>query len=326
MIQSLRYDTYLMSQLDFTEDEIQQAIERGTCRYFDNCRQAIPVFIDRHFHYPGAWHTNRVALGWDMLRAPINLFWAPIYALAGILKFILGRIRGMGWLVKLLQRMPTGFTTQVQENISQLVLTDLLHQDNPEQSLQYCIVDELQQLYEQHERTDLDSERFHALTEPVIEEALTQYRVTRTASADITNTLSCTVLGAFAFQKFTPGGIGIALMLTSIISTQLAAQDFIFGETLGELYYGLFPPEPSLALTVGVSSAVLATLAAFAALSGIISDPVQAALGLHHYRLEKMLNHMERDFLERSDSSFRPKDQYVARILETFDMIKSGVL
>lgn len=319
-------DTTYNAPSGITEQEIQQAVERGTRRYFDHCRSALPDFINRHFRYPGAIQTNRVALGWDMLRAPVNLFWAPLFALVSILKFVLGRTGGMHSWVALLQRFPPGFTTEVQSHISQLVLTDLLHQDNPERSLQYCIVAELQQLYEAHAHTELDTEHFHALAEPVIEEALTQYRVTRTASADITNTLSCTVLGAFAFQKFTPGGIGIALMFTSIISTQLAAQDFIFGETLGEIYYGLFPPEPTLALTLGVSAGVLATLAAFAALSGMISDPIQAALGLHRYRLHKMLNHMEQDFLERSGNSFRPKDQYVARILETFDLIKSGLL
>ena len=312
--------------LDFCEQDVQQAIERGTRRYFANCRESLPGFIDRHFRYPGAIQTNRVALGWDILRAPVNLFWAPLFALVSILKFILGRLGGMQWFVALLQRFPPGFTTQVQENISQLVLADLLHHNKSGQSLQYCIVAELQQLYEQHEHIDLDSRHFHAVTEPLIEEALTQYKITRTASADITNTLSCTVLGAFAFQKFTPGGIGVALMCTSMISAQLAAQDFIFGETLGELYYEVFPPEPTLSLTLGVSAAVLAVLAAFAALSGVISDPVQAVLGVHRYRLQKMLNHMEQDFLERSGNRFRPKDQYVARILETFDMIKSGLL
>lgn len=315
-----------MAHTPFTEAEIQQAIERGTRRYFAHCRAALPDFIDRHFRYPGAIATNRVALGLDMLRAPINLFWAPLFALVSILKFLLGRVSCTQALAERLQRFPPGFTTQVQTHISQLVLTDLLHQNNPERSLQYAIVDELQQLYETQVDTEIDTTRFHALAEPIIEEALSQYRVTRTASADITNTLSCIVLGAFAFQKFTPGGIGIALMFTSVISTQLAAQDFIFGETLGAIYYGVFPPEPSLALTAAVSAGVLATLAAFAALSGMISDPIQAALGLHRYRLQKMLDHMEQDFLERSGSSFRPKDQYVARILETFDLIKSGLL
>jgi len=72
--------------------------------------------------------------------------------------------------------------------------------------------------------------------------------------------------------------------------------------------------------------AVMALLAAFSALSGVISDPVQAAVGLHRRRLHKLLNHLQRDVTRSTQSSFRPKDQFVARILDMFDMIKSGLL
>ena len=70
----------------------------------------------------------------------------------------------------------------------------------------------------------------------------------------------------------------------------------------------------------------MAALAAFAALSGVISDPVQAAIGLHRRRLHKLLDHLERDVAASTQSSFRPKDQFVARILDTFDMIRSGLI
>ena len=60
-----------------SEVAIERAIQAGIARYFADCRARVPAFIDRHFHYPGAIATNRMALGWDMLRAPINLLWAP---------------------------------------------------------------------------------------------------------------------------------------------------------------------------------------------------------------------------------------------------------
>ena len=309
-----------------SQAEIEQAMMLGTRRYFEHCRAGIPTFIDHHFRYPGAITTNRVALGWDMLRAPVNLFWAPIFALLSVLNFGVGKSNKLSGLSRLLKRIPAGFTTQVQQNITDRVAADLLRQNDPNASLAFFIAEELQSLYERHEHQQVDRQTFHQLTEPVIEEALAQYRITRTASADITNTVSCTILGAFAFQKFTPGGIGVALMLASVLSSSLAAQDFMLGETLGHLYYELFPPEPSLALTGGVTALVLAVLAAFAALSGVISDPVQAKVGLHRHRLEKLLDHMERDVMAQTQSSFRPKDQYVARILESFDLIKSGFL
>lgn len=306
--------------------EIEQAIGTGIERYFADCRARVPAFIDRHFHYPGAIATNRKALGWDMLRAPVNLLWAPVYALACLLRFLVGKYTGLIWLHTLLDRIPAGLTTQVQQHISHLIHRDLLNNGESDQLLESYLIDSLEAVYLRHTSEPVDHQRFSKLVEPLVADALSQYRVTRTASADITNSVTCTVLGAFAFQKFTPGGIGLGVVLASMLAKTLAARDFILGETIGGWYYSIFPPEPSLATTAGVMVAVMSALAAFAALSGVLFDPVQAAIGLHRRRLRKLLDHLERDVSLSTQSSFRPKDQYVARILDTFDMIKSGLI
>ncbi|MEO9522171.1 DUF6635 family protein [Marinobacter alexandrii] len=314
-----------------SEAEIEQAIRSGIERYFADCRARVPSFIDRHFHYPGAIATNRMALGWDMLRAPINLLWAPVYALACLVKILVRNRAGLGWLHSLADRVPAGFTTRVQEHISNLIQDELLNNGHgknlPEGNLlESYLIEALEEVYARHSSEPVDHQRFIKLIEPLVADALSQYRVTRTASADITNSISCTVLGAFAFQKFTPGGIGLGVVLASMLAKTMAARDFILGETIGSWYYSVFPPEPSLVTTVSVMVAVMAALAAFAALSGVISDPVQAAIGLHRRRLHKLLDHLERDVSLSTQSSFRPKDQYVARILDTFDMIRSGLI
>ena len=309
-----------------SQKEVEQAIIRGSKRYFADCRASIPAFIDRHFCYPGAVATNRVALGWDMLRAPVNLFWAPVYALLCLVKYFVSKKPKLAWLYRLFDRVPAGFTTQVQKRISELILLDLLKMGRATSLLEEHIVESLQEVYESHVNNPVSSGKFHQLIEPLVDEALVQYRITRTASADITNCLSCSIVGVFAFQKFTPGGIGIAFLLASMLAKTMAARDFILGETLGHVYYSWFPPETSLAITAGIMAGTLALLASFAALSGIITDPIQVAIGLHRRRLHKMLDHLQQDFLNQTRNSFRPKDQFVARILETFDMIKSGLL
>lgn len=306
--------------------EIAQAIRQGTERYFADCRARVPVFIDRHFRYPGAIATNRMALGWDMLRAPINLLWAPVYALACLLKFLVRQRASLKWLYRLADGVPAGFTTQVQQHISNLIQVELLNKGPTGHLLEDYLVEALEAVYARHTCEPVDHRQFSTLIEPLVTDALNQYRITRTASADITNSLSCTVLGAFAFQKFTPGGIGLGVVLASLLAKTLAARDFILGETIGGWYYSVFPPEPSLATTAGVMVAVMAALAAVAALSGVITDPIQAAVGLHRRRLNKMLDHLERDVSLNTQGGFRPKDQYVARILDTFDMIRSGLL
>ncbi|KAA1176093.1 hypothetical protein FWJ25_02880 [Marinobacter salinexigens] len=306
--------------------EIEQAIRSGIERYFADCRVRVPGFIDQHFHYPGAIATNRVALGWDMLRAPVNLLWAPVYAIACLLRIVIPKRKGLRWLNTLLGRIPAGFTTRVQHHISSLIQVELLNNHREEPLLESYLVDALETVYARHSSDSVDHRQFSRMMEPLVAEALSQYRVTRTASADITNSISCTVLGAFAFQKFTPGGIGLGVVLASMLAKTLAARDFILGETIGGWYYNLFPPEPSLGTMASVMAAVMAALAAFAALSGMIFDPVQAAVGLHRRRLNKLLDHLERDITQSTRNSFRPKDQFVARILDAYDMIRAGML
>lgn len=309
-----------------SDAEVEQAIRAGIARYFDDCRARVPAFIDRHFHYPGAIATNRMALGWDMVRAPLNLLWAPVYALACLVRILVPQRTGLRWLHAVARRVPAGLTTRVQEHISALILVDLLNDGRNGPLLEQYLVEALEEVYARHNREPVDHQRFRELIEPLFAETLSQYRVTRTASADITSNLTCTVLGAFAFQKFTPGGIGLGLVLATMLAKTLAARDFILGETIGHWYYGWFPPEPSLATTAMVILAVMALLSAFAALSGMIFDPVQAAVGLHRRRLHKLLDHLQRDLTRNTQSSFRPKDQFVARIMDAFDMVRAGLL
>jgi len=309
---------------------IEEAIQRGIESYFAQCHARVPVFIRQHFTLPGAVATNRVAWGWDLLRAPLNLFWAPIYALICLLRFGLAqafpRSRALGKCIELLSRVPSGLTTQVQIHIANLIKSDLLGGDGQSRQLDDYILEELRALYNAQSPNGLTDQQLNRTLEPLISEALDQYQVTRTASADITNSLSCTLLGAFTFQKFTPGGMGIAFIVASLVSKTVAAREFIFGETLGTIYFSVFPPEPSLGLTAAIMAIVMAILAAFAALSGVIIDPIQAITGLHRRRLTKMLNDLKKDLLNETQGSFRPKDQFVARLMDSFDMIRSSLL
>lgn len=309
---------------------IEEAIQRGIESYFAQCHARVPVFIRQHFMLPGAVATNRVAWGWDLLRAPLNLFWAPIYALICLLRFGLAqafpRSRALGKCIELLSRVPSGLTTQVQIHIANLIKSDLLGGDGQSRQLDDYILEELRALYNAQSPNGLTDQQLNRTLEPLISEALDQYQVTRTASADITNSLSCTLLGAFTFQKFTPGGMGIAFIVASLVSKTVAAREFIFGETLGTIYFSVFPPEPSLGLIAAIMAIVMAILAAFAALSGVIIDPIQAITGLHRRRLTKMLNDLKKDLLNETHGSFRPKDQFVARLMDSFDMVRSSLL
>lgn len=300
--------------------DVQSVIDDAVSAYFDDCRVRIDGFIKQHFRFPGAWHTNRCALGWDLLRAPFNLFWAPVYVVSVLLGWT---FQQLGWdqLGNRLRRLPDGFTTSVQIGISELVQKELLRLGSMERTepIQASIPDAFDDLIE----PEIHNEELLQELKPVIAKALTQYGLTRTASADITNSILSTVLGAFAFQKFAPGGVAVGLLFGTWLAQQQAVDSFLLGEFLGNLYYGLFPAEPSPGMRLTGIAVTLFCLAVFASLSGLITDPIQSWIGLHKLRLNKLVNSLQSDFEARSHNTFHPKDPYVARILEIIDAAKS---
>ena len=112
-------------------------------------------------------------------------------------------------------------------------------------------------------------------------------------------------------------------MLAGWFAQTTAINEFFLGSYLGEIYYRWFPTEPSLIMTVISITLVLVTFATFASFSGLITDPIQSWTGIHRYRLQKFLKHLQADFNQKSENSFSPKDPYVARILELLDAAKS---
>ncbi len=217
--------------------------------------------------------------------------------------------------------LPGGLTTRVQTQINRAIQEEIF----ADPSLKACVVARLEALVEE---APLDPSQQDALIEGldrIVRDALSQLMLTRTASADITNTLLSTAAGALAFKKFTPGGFGIGLLLAAIWVQEQARRDFFLGDTLGGWYYHVFPPKPdAFEQAVGIAL-VMMLLSVVASFSGLLTDPFQAHTRLHQFRLRRMLNRMERDLIQKSASSFKPIDPYIARILELFDTLKAQI-
>ena len=64
---------------------------------------------------------------------------------------------------------------------------------------------------------------------------------------------------------------------------------------------------------------------AFAAVAGVVSDPIQRALGLHRARLTRMVNALEAQTLDPAAAGFTVHDHYVARLLDLFDLVGAAL-
>ncbi|MBV9755832.1 MAG: hypothetical protein JO047_02145, partial [Alphaproteobacteria bacterium] len=154
-----------------------------------------------------------------------------------------------------------------------------------------------------------------------LQAAMQTYAGTRAAAAEIATGLATLGAGALALKQLTPGAVTLGPALASIVAQQAAIASFPLGSGLGGLWYGWFPAAPSGGLIAGLTGGMMLGAAALAALSGVVTDPMQRRLGLHRRRLMKMLDALERGMLDPAAPRYAVHDHYVARLLDLFDML-----
>jgi hypothetical protein len=87
------------------------------------------------------------------------------------------------------------------------------------------------------------------------------------------------------------------------------------------MWLGLAPVKASLALTIGATAAVAVGSAATAAVAGAVSDPIQAALGLHQRRLHGLVTATELALLGDERARLVAHDHYAGRVVDLVDLV-----
>jgi len=310
---------------------ISDAVAKGATSFFEACRQRVPAFVNQHYTLNGALRIHRKAIGGDLVRAPANLLWGAPYLITHASRTLLRKAGARG-LSRRLEHIPPGFKTNVQKEIEWLTFTELLmlpiDQGNrrydedallseilSQPELSRRLVKYLEQINTNNENPDFES---------ALQKNLVRYAGTRVAVADLACGIISLAAGAATFQKLAPGALSTGSLLAAAIAQQSAISGFLFGHTLGSIYYGIFPAAASMGLVIASTGGVLAVLGIFSAISGVITDPIQRLLGLHQRRLYKFINALEKEFFEVDASGFDPKDHYAARIFDLFDLLKTA--
>ena len=325
-------ETRIIPFTDAEQQLIITAVETGARQYFQSRRERVPEFVRQVYSTRGALRSSRKAFGWDLLRAPLNLFWAVPYLCIQLLAKIFNKIR-LYPIARLLKRVSPGFETAIQKEIIWRVRTELFELPY-EQSGRSSNKDSLlETILSQEKLSDLMKSHLKNINskiqvddfEQTLKRELNTYGGTRVASAD----LACSVLnisvGAIFFKKLTPGAITTGSAVAATIAHESAVSNFFFGETLGSFYYSVFPVEPSLDLVLGSTAGILALMGVLSAFSGVIADPFQRLIGVHQRRLNKTINSIESNFNTTDATGFHPKDHYIARIFDVFDFVKTMV-
>lgn len=309
----------------------RRAVASGTRRYFEQRRARVNPFIDAHFSVRGALALHRVALGWDIARAPLNLTLAAPQIVMQLGSKAAARL-GARRTAHALGRQIL-LRTAVTREIEWLVHTELLElpfsqkgRESRRDALSEAILAE-PMVTAALEGALLEIGRHGE--DPAFRErlrrAMGEYGVSRTAAAEITTGLLSLSAGALALNKLTPGAASLGPTLAGIMAQQAAVGAFPLGGWLGGVWYGLFPALPSVAMIASTTGGLMLAATTFAAFAGVVSDPIQRALGLHRARLLRMVDTLERQFFDPAAPGFAVHDHYVARLLDLFDIVGAAL-
>ena len=318
--------------LALDRDRVETAFRRAAAQYVATRRARIPYFSRRHFGIRGALRLHRAAMGGDLLRAPANLALALPHILKLLLAWLLHRAGAAG-AGDFLLRLPTQLETAVAREVDWLIWVEFLElpyeaadRSSDRDALAELLLAQPQiaaamaaarDVARRH-RTD-DAFNFR------LRERLSQYTGTRVAAAEIATALTSAGVGGLVVQQLTPTAFTLGPALAVLLAHQAAIFAFPLGTALGGMWYGLFPVEPSWTLIAFVTAGLMALSSIAAAFAGIVADPVQRALGIHRRRLEKLVDAIEADLLEKGDTVFRARAHYVARMFDFFEAVRLAV-
>jgi hypothetical protein len=324
-------ETALPAASAIDEAEAEAIVARAIGRYVAERRARIQGFVDANFSLPGALRLHREALGADLLRAPANVALVPPYLATQLGAPSLGGL-GARRAARWLRSQKLFLTTDVARELTFRLHRDLLelpYDDGVRRTERDALAEAI--LADQRLAQALAAiqgrqrqQRGGPEAGARVRDMLETYAGARTAAADLFNNALLASTGAALFQKLTPGTFSLGPVLAGAIAHQAAVAGFPLGAGLGSLWYAWFPAAPSAALLLGTTGGLMLLTAVTAGFAGVISDPVQRALGLHARRLERLIDALGRELQGDSDVAFQVRDHYVARIFDLLDLSRAA--
>ena len=311
---------------------VEAAVQAGIRSYAKSRRRRIPHFINRHFSFKGAWQLNKRAFGWDLLRAPANLLWTPIYFLAKGVGMV-ARKAGVKAPEQLVEHLPAGVRTDVERELEWLVQTELLELPYESDGRASDKNELLAHILKQKPLIGLLEEALRPLgnlnEDPVLaaklKRKLNTYVDNRKDVAELTTTIIASSAGLAANKTLSMGAFGLGQATAAAISHSMAVSGFIFGPTLGSVFYSALPwlAAPSKVMVAGVTISIAALMGVASAFAGLIADPAQKALGLHTRKLRGLVDALESQLLGEGSDAYELRDGIVARLLDFADILYS---
>lgn len=279
-----------------------RATDDALVAYFADVRARIPAFTARHFGVGGTIRLHAEAISLDLLRAPFNVLLVGPALFLRIIAVLLRRLR-LESAARWLASRNLFVETRLSRRMADLILTELLgirEAGQPGTGTTAPV-------------TEAWHDRAHHL--------IAEYVAARHAVAELGAGLVALVIGLLLLNALTPSAISLGPILANQMAQQEAIENFWLGAGVGQLYHSWWPAHATWTQTVTTTLGAMALFALLATFMGVITDPLQQALGLHRRRLERLVHTLERVACGESAAELALPDPYIARIADVADVV-----
>jgi hypothetical protein len=158
-----------------------------------------------------------------------------------------------------------------------------------------------------------------------VEELVSEYVAARHAVAEMAAGVLALVIGLVTLHAVTPSAISLGPMIAREYAQASAVESFWAGRWAGSWYYAYWPAEASTLEVVGATVLLMMAFAVATTFMGVITDPVQQAMGLHEKRLHRFVDTLERLATRDPDAKLTLPDPYIARLADVVDWVTIGL-
>jgi len=291
--------------------EIWAAMEATIRHFMADRRWRVGGFCARHHGWRGMWEIHSESVKEDFVTNPLNLLWALPYA---VLRSAGEWIRKLGWLApsEWIKTVPAKFKTGSQKRIEWLLITEVLELPYGHGSWQ-ASRDGLAEEFLRHPKLSglrgLPEWESLLHTPPELwQNELRADSAERSAAADLASGGATLAAGWILFGRAALNVFGMGEQYARQSVREEAVRTFSLGpihfgpkvdQKLGNLYYDLFPANPTQAQIWIGTALVMLGVALLSLVLHALLDPIQQSLGLHEARLQRFLDRLEARLLEQ---------------------------
>ncbi|WP_413577889.1 DUF6635 family protein [Bdellovibrio sp. HCB290] len=273
------------SEKNFILGTIDETLEE----HFNQKKQEIAPFLDRHFSLAEAFDIQKQSVFWDLVYYPLNTLWSLPYL---TIKKIAETLDKVGWSHgnSIVKKLPSGFKTRYQRATEKILLDEFLGNSH---GTVFVSLQERLGLDARLSKTDIEIMKRKTLD--IYREEVDKFTSAQVLVTDLIATAITLLVGKFYFND---GGLGVAGMggkIAKKMANESAADQFVFGKKAGSVFYNIFPVAPTqtqvFAATIGVG--LLLTIVSIGA--AIFSDPIRKSVGIQSYKLNALLVSLEQN-------------------------------